>query len=136
MQIGQKFWPARSANTLEITQKNFHASKTNIGEIIWGPWGGGAKNPGFPPLQIPIPISFKSAQGASNRLTVKKFPFAKCMKKNIKIEKLLSYSRWYSGTFLPWVISPVLPSGEIKPANFPVDESSYRHLCQVNQLSS
>ena len=40
MQIGQKFWPARSANTLEITQKKFHASGTNIGGFIWGPWGG------------------------------------------------------------------------------------------------
>ena len=65
MQIGQKFWPARSANTLEITQKHFHASGTNIGGFIWGPWGEG-ENPGFfPPLQILIPISFKSAQGVS-----------------------------------------------------------------------
>ena len=47
MLIGPKFWPARSANTLEITQKNFHASGKNIGEIIWDPWGGG--KPGFFP---------------------------------------------------------------------------------------
>ena len=65
MQIGQKLWPARSANTLEITQKNFHVSGTNIGGFIWGPWGEGGETPGFPPLQILIPISFKSAQGGN-----------------------------------------------------------------------
>ena len=42
--------------------KHFHASGTNIGGFIWGPWGGGGTRV-FPPLQIPIPISFKSAQG-------------------------------------------------------------------------
>ena len=40
MQIDHKFWTARLANTLEIAQNNFHASRTNIYGIIWGPLGG------------------------------------------------------------------------------------------------
>ena len=33
------------------SQKHFHASGTNIGEIIWGPWGGTP----VPPLTNPNP---------------------------------------------------------------------------------
>jgi hypothetical protein len=48
--------------TQKLPQKTFHVSQTNIGEFIWGPLV--EKETQVSSLQIPISISFKSAQGA------------------------------------------------------------------------